>query len=70
MPKTDSTEVVAKQIIGWLNTDEGKKAMRDSIRQADEAIAQLKKSHQADWHTLHTPFGPADGSSLWPHQRV
>lgn len=70
MLKNDSSSAMAKKIFDWLNTDEGKKAIEDSLRRSSEAVAQLRKSRQIDWRTLRTPFGPVDGSGIWPHQRV
>ena len=70
MPRKDSPEIMAKKIVDWLNTDEGKKALEESTRRANEAVARLRKLRQIDWRTLHAPFGPVDGSGIWPHQRI
>ncbi len=70
MSKWDNPNTMAKKIVDWLNTDEGKKALEDSMHRANEADARLRKSRQIDWRTLHTPFGPVDGSGIWPHQRI
>ncbi|PIW74804.1 MAG: hypothetical protein CO003_00710 [Candidatus Portnoybacteria bacterium CG_4_8_14_3_um_filter_44_15] len=70
MTKKESPKIWAKKIVEWLNSEEGKKALEESMKQADEAITELRKALQIDdWLTfLHTPVGPADGSGIWPHQ--
>ena len=47
-------------VIDWLNTEH-----KDAIK----ALEEFKKDCQFDWRTLLTPFGPADGSGVWTHQR-
>lgn len=70
MSGNDDSGTLKKKIVDWLNTDEGKRALKDSTHRADEAVAHLRKSRQIDWRRLHIPFGPADGSGIWPHQRI
>ena len=70
MSSNCNSNSMAKKIVDWLNTEEGKKAMEDAMRCADEAIAELRKARRIDWRTLHTPFGPIDGGGIWPHQRI
>lgn len=70
MAKLKKSDTLASKIVDWLNTEEGKKVFEESMKRADKAIAELRKARQIDWRTLHRPFGPADGSGVWPHQRV
>ena len=69
MSKKQKAETLAKKIVDWLNTKDGKKALEKAMEQTGKAAAELKKARQIDLHILNTPFGPADGSGLWPHQR-
>ena len=64
------SDIPARKLVDWLNSEEGIKAFKESMELADKAIAELRKARQVDWRTLHKPFGPADGSGIWPHQCV
>jgi len=70
MAKKVKSDVLVKKIIDWLNTEEGKKEIQDAIQRANEVSAKFRKAYQVDWRSLHTPYGPADGSGIWPHQRI
>jgi hypothetical protein len=35
----------------------------------EEAKATITEFYSFDLQILHTPFGPADGSRIWPHQK-
>ncbi len=70
MSKKLKAETLAKKFVDWLNTEDGKKAFEKTMKQTDKTTAELRKARQVDSHILNTPFGPADGSGLWPHQRI
>lgn len=70
MSKKQKVETLAKKIVDWLNTEDGKKAFEKTMEQTNKTVAELRKARQVDLDILNTPFGPADGSGLWPHQRI
>ena len=70
MAKQEKTEINTKKIVDWLNSEDGKETLKEAMELADETVKELKKAREIDFNTLHTPFGPADGGRLWPHQRV
>ena len=69
MSLNDGPSTTAKKVVDWLNTDEGQQALKEALQCAEETIARLRKSRQIDCLTLQVPFGPVDGSGIWPHQR-
>ena len=69
MARKKQSDIIVEKIIDWLNTDEGKREFQEAMDRADKASEEFRKACQIDWRTLHIPFGPADGSGIWPHQR-
>ena len=57
-------------IAAFINSPEGKKALKESHDKTARYIAELQESRIVDRETLLRPFGPADGSGIWPHQRL
>ena len=57
-------------IAAFINSPEGKKALEEAHNKTAAVVAELQKSRVVDIETLLRPFGPADGSGIWPHQKL
>ena len=56
-------------IAAFINSPQGKAALQKAHDQTATVCEELQKSRVVDRETLLRPFGPADGSGVWPHQK-
>ncbi len=54
--KRPDEKSLAQVVKEWLETDEGKKAIKESIKRSDEMIARLNKLREIDPKRLQEPF--------------
>lgn len=57
MPKTEHDGLeVARRVLEWFESENGKKAIEESERRMAETAAILEKGREIDQEKLHEPF--------------
>jgi len=58
MPK-DDTEITVKladEAVAWVASEDGRKALENTLRQVNETTAELETARRVDEESLHEPF--------------
>lgn len=54
--RTKDPKAMAQKCIEWLESDEGRAAMREASKRSDEFAKQLREMSKVPWEKLHEPF--------------
>ena len=54
--EVDPVAEMCRKAREWLESPEGREAMAESLKQAEETSRQFREACRVDWRTLHEPM--------------